>query len=146
LKAYGAWSVQTGSALPIERTVYLATWERPTVPIEIEGAERRVEVYIAEGTVSRGMSGGPVSYLAGGWGGSGIIGLIQGFWPMSEGDIMSGKSSAQRDERTRALAEIRRDIAAINSGILYIVPVRDIDQLLTDAGYPRTDKVGGTGI
>lgn len=146
LKAYGAWSVQTGSALPIERTVYLATLERPTVPIEIEGAERRVEVYIAEGTVSRGMSGGPVSYLASGWAGSGILGLIQGFWPMSEGDIMSGKSSVHRDERTRALAEIRRDIAAINSGILYIVPVWDIDQLLTDAGYPRPDKVGGTGM
>lgn len=146
LKAYGAWSVEIGGALPIERTVYLATVERPTVPIEIEGAQRRVEVYIAEGTVSRGMSGGPVCYLASGWAGSGIIGLIQGFWPISEGDIATGDTGVGRDERTKALAEIRRDVAAINSGILYVVPVWDIEQLLTDAGYPKRNNAGGTAL
>lgn len=62
-----------------------------SAPLMIGGARVPVEVYLADGTVSAGMSGGPVAYEASGWAGSGVIGIIHGYWPLSEVDLASQK-------------------------------------------------------
>lgn len=135
LKIYGRWSVQQGAGIPIVRTVYLATFERPTAPLSIAGARRRVEVYLADGTVSAGMSGGPAAYLGGGWANSAILGLIHGYWPLGEADLAAPDAVGEHHDRAQVVQEVRRELGAVNSGIFFIVPIQHVEPLLERVGY-----------
>lgn len=136
LSAYGRWSVQGGADIPIERKVTLASFERPSAALEIGRARQSVRVYLAEGTVSRGMSGGPVTYAASGWGGSGVLGLIHGYWPLTPEDVLPAGADQEALDRATVWNEVRQGIAAVNSGIFYVVPIQDVEVLLTRAGHP----------
>jgi hypothetical protein len=109
LSAHGRWSVQGGADIPIERKVTLASFERPEAHLEIGGARQPVRVFLADGIVSRGMSGGPVTYAAGGWGGSAIIGLIHGYWPLAPEDVLPAAADEETAERAAVWAEIREE-------------------------------------
>jgi|HubBroStandDraft_4_1064222.scaffolds.fasta_scaffold00014_67 hypothetical protein len=137
LKVFGAWGRQPGRGLTIMRTTYLATFERPRSRIFIRpGVAHLVEVYLGDGTVSAGMSGGPVAYEGGGWGGSIIIGLIGGYCPFAEDDLALRPDEEDGAGRAAVLGQLRRDIAAVNSGLFYIVPIGDVEPLLEAQGFP----------
>jgi hypothetical protein len=136
LAAYGRWSVEGGADIPIRRSVTLATFERPRAALEIGGARQLVEVYLADGTVSRGMSGGPVTFAGGGWANSAVIGLVHGYWPLGEADLATPGTTGVADDRAAILAEIRRQIGAVNSGVFFVVPIGDLEPLLAQAGFP----------
>jgi hypothetical protein len=135
LSAYGRWSVQGGADIPIERRVTLASFERPSAELEIGGARQSVKVYLVDGTVSRGMSGGPVTYAASGWGGSGVLGIIHGYWPLAPEDVFPAGADDEALARGVEWAEIRRAVGAVNSGMFFVVPIHDLEVLLTRAGH-----------
>lgn len=135
LKVFGRWSLQPGAGIPIVRTVSLASFERPTAHLLIGGARQPVEVYLADGTVSAGMSGGLVAHLGGGWGNSGVLGVVHGYWPLSQADLAAPDAQAPQNEREAIVREIRTEIGAMNSGIFFFVPIQHIEPLLQQAGY-----------
>lgn len=133
LAAYGRWSIGGISDIAIRRSLTLATFEQPSPRLKINGAWQRIEVYLAEGTVSRGMSGGPVTYAGGGWGNSMVIGLIHGHAPLAAVDLPLSEGV----EDAGALERLNERLGAINNQIVYVIPIHDIEPLLKQAGFPK---------
>jgi hypothetical protein len=137
LDVYGRWGVTGGKDIAVRRSATVATFERPTAKLAIGGANQPVEVYLVNGTASKGMSGGPVTYAASGWGGSAVIGLVHGYSTLEQAELATSAAVCDPNLRREALLELASEIRQVNSGIFYVVPIQHLEPLLTAAGFPH---------
>jgi hypothetical protein len=115
---YGRGRVGNGAPLFV-RTAWVQTAERPRVAID--GVEEPVHVLIAEGTVTPGMSGGPVAATTGAFtSGSGLLGLTHGYAYGQRVD--EPVYEIQSEELRHVRTELMREIHALRQQMIYIVP------------------------
>ncbi len=97
------------------------------------GGETRV--YLADCTVTRGMSGGPVYMTHGeGWAENALIGLTHGFWPLPIEELQHGPRGDETNE-DRARRWLLSQVEHLNTQLTVVVAVHEIAETLIRANW-----------
>ena len=110
--------------------------------VQLEGLSGPMRVWVAEGLVTRGMSGGPAATVTDGVWLKSLVGLIRGY---AYGEHHAPAPYAISTTEVADLrAEMLREIESLRQGLLFIVPsaaiIDEIKQCLHRA-YPRRIEV-----
>jgi len=120
IELYGRAKVGA-TQFPIVRGATLPTVGK--VHVAIEGVQKRVPVWLAEGTVTVGMSGGPVLATKGtGETDNLVMGLIHGY---AHDELVQAPPPGYKictDEVLKLREELLRELAALRQSLIYIVP------------------------
>lgn len=133
VRLVGPWYGHTRTPQLINRagSIALGTID----PVQFRG--RATRVYLVDGTVTRGMSGGPAYLTRGaGWAENALSGVIFGYWPMESDAITAREPSTEETPEQRARRRLLEEVAHLNTQLAIVEPVHEIGELLIREGWP----------